>query len=225
MSSTNNSAVLSSVIASLVSSYDVTDPAPIVKARKATAPRAKLARVERSEGGSATVRKIVASPIAVPPVGSLDAAGFLLAMRDAGKIRKENDRGVMVSLTDAAKEKADQIQAIAGFVGYDFGAPHGVQLDKARNAAQSKLRPVSTDSKVAVTVKAFVAGMPNGTERAVKDLQGRIRMADETRIEHECKAEKLPVDSAEHATHMALAAIECERIAHMKRDLALIVGE
>lgn len=223
MSSSNVAMILDSVIGTLVSSYDAKPEAPKASKVRAKAPKApRTAKAEKAP--VAAPRKIVAT-IPVPAVGTLDAAGFLLAIRQAGKIRKANDAGVMITINDPAKEKADQIQAIAAFVGYDFSGAHGVQLDTARRTAQFNLRPVKADSKVAVTVKGFVAGMPNGTAKVVNDLRARIRLATDTMLDHEKEAEKHETDSAEHATHMALATVESERIAHMRRDLANIIGE
>lgn len=223
--SNNTASVLDSVLASLVGSYNVVEEAPVVRQRKASKPRADKVRVVKANNSTQTVVKKVSSGIAVPPKGSLDAPGFLLALREAGKIRKANEAGVMISFTDHIKERADQIQAIAAFVGYDFGGAHGVQLDVARQKARFALRPIKVNSNVTATVAGFVAGMPNGTAKAVSDLQGRIRVATDLMLDQEKLAEKHAVDSGEYATHMALATVERERIAHMRRDLALIVGE
>jgi hypothetical protein len=224
--SSNTASVLDSVLASLVSSYDVKET-PIVKARKAKVngtPIGKV-RVVKASVGTATVKKVIACPIPVPAKGSIDAAGFMMLLREAGKIRKANDAGVMLTVTDSKKEIADQVQAIAGFVGYDFSSAHGMQLDMARQAAMRVLRPVKVESKVAATVSGFVAGMPNGTAKIVGDLQGRIRMATDTMLDQEKLAGNFAEDSAEYATHMALATVERERIAHMRSDLGKILGK
>jgi hypothetical protein len=221
-----SSSILDSVLARMVSSYE--EKAVVAAPRKAKAPRQVLTRVVKAKDSVATapsaVRKIT-STIPVAAVGTLDAAGFLLACRDAGKISKRNDRGILVTLTDSNKARTDQIQAIAAFVGYDFGGALGVQLDSARQKAQYILRPVKADSTVAVTVKAFVAGLPDGTAKIVSDLKARIRMATDTMLDNEKIAEQHERDSAEYATHMALAAVESERLGHMRRDLAAIIGE
>lgn len=224
MSNTNTASVLDSVLSALVGSYSVTESVPVVKARKVSKPRTGTVRVVKAPSGNGMIAKKVSSNIAVPPVGSLDAASFLMALREAGKIRKANDAGIMITLTDSNKEKADQIQAIAGFVGYNFSGAHGAQLDTARQRASFTLRPVKVESKVTATVAGFVAGMPNGSRRAVLDLEGRIRVATDLMLDHEKAAEQHTVDSAEYATSMALATVESERIAHMKRDLGLILG-
>lgn len=226
MSSSNTASILNSVLATLVSSYEEKPETVVVKARRTSTPRVKPAgtvRVVKAANGA--VRKVSAPAIACDPPGTLSAAAFLLALREAGKIEKKNDSGVTVMIVDAAKEKIDQVKAIGAFVGYNFSGAHGTQLDTARQTAQFRLRPVKADSAVAVTVKAFVAGMPDGTAKIVRDLQARIRMATDLMLDHEKEAGKHAEDSAEYATHMALATVESERIAHMRRDLVQIVGE
>lgn len=219
--SNNTAMILDSVLASLVGSYSATEETPVVKARPARKPRADKVRVVKVANSTVTVK--VSSGIPVPPKGSLNAAGFLLALRDAGKIRKANELGVMISFTDHNKERSDQIQAIAAFVGYNFSGAHGVQLDVARQKAHFALRPMKTDSKVTATVAGFVAGMPSGTAKAVRDLEGRIRVATDLMLDLEKKAESFEEGSAERATNLALATVERERIAHMRRDLSQIV--
>lgn len=221
----SNTAILESVLGALVSSYSVSET-PVVVARKASKPRANLVRVVRESSKTVSAPVVKAKGLApnLPKAGTLSAGDFLLALRNAGKINKENAAGVMVTLTDSNKEKTDQINAIAGFVGYNLSEPHGVQLDKARQKAHFTLRPAKTDSKLTATVKGFVAGMPNGTAKAVLDLEGRIRMATDTMLDLEKAAETFPEDSAERATKLALATVESERIAHMRRDLAAITG-
>jgi hypothetical protein len=65
--------------------------------------------------------------------------------------------------------------------------------------------------------------MPNGTEKAVRDLQARIRLATETMLDQEKEASKFAEGTTEYASHMALATVESERIAHMRKDLSKIV--
>ena len=225
MSNTNTALVLESVLAGLVASYDTVEETPKVsKPRKVRA-----ARAEKAPQADAP-RKVVSTIPNLPEKGSLNAAGFLLALQQAGKIRKANEAGIMITLTDSKKEKVDQIAAIAAFVGYNFSGAHGTQLDMARSAAQRELRPVRTESVAVVTVAGYVAGMPNALAVKVNDLKARIRLANETMLDQEKEARKFDTDSeapdaGKYATHMALAAVESERIAHMRRDLANLVGE
>lgn len=225
MSNANNASVLNAVLGSLVSSYSVTEETPVVQVRKASKPRANLVKVQRapSTRGVKVVKSSGVAPT-LPKAGTLDAVAFLAALKVAGKICKENLHGVKVTLTDSNKERTDQVFAIAGFVGYSLSEPHGVQLDKARQKAHFIIRPVKTDSPVAATVKGFVAGMPNGSEREINNLVGRIRMATDTMLDLEKEAEACPEGSTERATKLALATVESERIAHMRRDLETIGG-
>lgn len=216
MSNTN---ILDSIVSSLVSSYNVPEKQVLVRVERA--PR-KTRTVKAESAPKVTSHKIPLATIPVAAKGTLDAAGFLLAIRNAGKIVRSNEAGIPIHLTDAAKERQDQIQAIAAFVGYDFGGAHGTQLDVARQKARFALKPAG-DSKVSATVRGFVSGMPNGTEKAVRDLQGRIRVATETMLDHEKTAGQFAEGTTEYVSHMAMATVESERIAHMRKDLSRIV--
>lgn len=216
--SNNTATVLDSVLSGMVASYTATE-VPVVAVRKARTVKAKPGQVRIVKGAAVSAP----TTIPLPAVGSLDAAGFILALRNAGQIEKKNEAGITVKLHDANKSRLDQIQAIAAFVGYDYQIPLGTQLDRARQKAQFILRPVKTESRVAATVAGYVAGMPNGTEKVVMDLQARIKMAEDTIAELE-KAAEFSTDGTVKATKMALATVESERIAHMRRDLALITG-
>lgn len=216
MSSNNTAMVLDSIVSTLVSSYNVPEKQVLVRVER------KARTVKAEKAPQVTAHKIPLATIPVAAKGTLDAMGFMMALRNAGKVQRSNESGILMTITDPKKEKEDQIQAIAAFVGYDFGGAHGTQLDSARQRARFTLQPAK-GSKVAATVRGFVAGMPNGTEKAVRDLQARIRVATETMLDHEKTASKFAEDTAEYATHMALATVESERIAHMRKDLSKIV--
>ncbi len=231
MSNVNSALVLDSVLAGLVASYDVVveETPKVAKPRKVRESKPRASKAEKAPKTSDAPRKVV--PMTnLPEKGSLNAAGFLLALNQAGKIRKANESGVMITVSDPKKERQDQILAIQAFIGYNFSGAHGTQLDMARSAAQRELRPIKAESKVAVTVAGYVAGMPNATTTKVRDLQARIRLATDTMLDQEKEAGKYGEDSetpdaGKYATHMALAAVESERIQHMRRDLAAILGE
>lgn len=216
MSSNNTAMILDSIVSGLVSSYNVPEKQILVRVER----KPRAVRAEKAPKVSS--HKIPLATIPVPAKGSLDAEGFMMAIRNAGKVQRSNENGILMTITDPTKERQDQIQAIAAFVGYDFGGAHGTQLDSARQRARFTLQP-ARDSKVRATVRGFVAGIPNGTEKAVRDLQARIRVATETMLDHEKEAVKFAEDTAEYATHMALATVESERIAHMRKDLSKIV--
>lgn len=227
MSSSNLSlSVVDSVLAGMVASYEVPVQAE-PKLVRVTASKMRAKREPAAKNGvvakAPSANGSTAQGMDLPKAGSLTAAEFILALRNAGKVEKTNEAGVKVMLGDSIKERKDQILAIAGFVGYSVGTSHGTQLDNARLKAQFILRPMKTESKVSATVSGFVAGMPNGTAKVVNDLQGRIRLATETMLDLEKQAET--ANETERPGLLAMASVESERISHMRRDLTAITGE
>lgn len=217
---TSTATVVDSVLAGLVQSYETID-APqkmvrLVRNSDAKPKKEKKAFKAPSDNGVKPIR-MVPAPLAI--LGSLDAEGFILALRGAGKIHKANDKGVMVAMHDPNKAVLDQKIAIAAYLGYDLNKAHGTQLDQARQKAQFTLRPSKGDSRVAHTVAGFVAGMPDSRAKQITDLQARIRVATETMLDLEKEAEAA-TDETIRATKLTLATVESERIAHMRKDLA-----
>lgn len=129
----------------------------------------KAAAIETAEQ-SATPHdpRLPVTVIEFPAVGTLDARGFLVAMR-------------------RATTRDEQIKAIAGYCGYDRHGDHGAQDLSARMMAQRELRgapaplprPIHTTASAMATVKGYVHGMPDGVATKVADLLGRERLAAE----------------------------------------------
>lgn len=136
-------------------------------------------------------RKAHGLPV-LPTKGSVDAKGFMLAMRNAGQ--RINDQGKRY--TDQSKIRADQILAIASYIGYDHSKNFGPQEQSAREQAKRELsgRPIQGPSRQEVrqaarSMQGFVAGVPDMSAKALADLRGRETFLTESMIEAKKKGE------------------------------------
>ena len=128
--------------------------------------------------------KAMVHGLTMPEKGSLDAKGYLLAVRNAGK--RPNDKGALVF--DKAHERNDLICAIHAYVGYDNRRDFGTQDAEARAKAQRELRggvvpgPTREEKRSAErSMTGFVKGMPAPQQRMVRDLQARAVSLAESR--------------------------------------------
>lgn len=128
--------------------------------------------------------KAMVHGLTMPEKGSLDAKGYLLAVRNAGK--RPNDKGALVF--DKAHERNDLICAIHAYVGYDNRRDFGTQDSEARAKAQRELRggvtpgPTREEKRSAErSMTGFVKGMPAPQQRMVRDLQARAVSLAESR--------------------------------------------
>lgn len=134
--------------------------------------------------------------VTLPERNTLDAKGFLLAARNAGKRFKENG----APFFDKAQERNDLICAIHAYVGYDNRRDFGSQDVEARAKAQRELRGVAPgptrEEKRSVerTLSGFVAGMPQPAQKLLANLRAREQAAVEAMID--AKTEQ---DRATHA--------------------------
>lgn len=137
--------------------------------------RESTARTARTVRAIATVAVLSTAPRAVT-VASSEA--FLSALRVAGK--RPNANGVNVSAGDIVRRE-DEKAAISSFVGYS-SAPHGVQLEQARQRAMAEVNrakgvtPIAT-TRIPATVAGYVAGIPDAEKRRRGDLESRLRLA------------------------------------------------
>jgi alkanesulfonate monooxygenase SsuD/methylene tetrahydromethanopterin reductase-like flavin-dependent oxidoreductase (luciferase family) len=128
----------------------------------------------------------------LPKVGTIDAKAFMLAMRNAGQ--RKNDKGR--TFTDQSKIRADQIQAIAAYIGYDHTKNFGPQEQIARDQAKRELtnRPDHGLSRqeqreVARSLHGFVAGTPDMMAKKLADLRARETFLTESMIDAKKKGE------------------------------------
>lgn len=208
------------VLALLAASYgksadEVVSRIVVRNAPKASKPSklaaVKAAKVEAAEQEASETRPTDPRPAMVvvdlPAKGSLDARAFLIAMR-------------------RATTRDQQIQAIAGYCGYDRHAEHGTQDLAARMAAQRDLRGVKAAPlpahSAAPSGKGYVHGMPDAIATKVGDLLGRERLSAEALSEHDTIAKDESVAMSERTYHAQLALVETGRLAQIRADLAAL---
>lgn len=181
----------------------------------------KVAKGKRvpTEGG------VVPSALDGIKVGSLDAAGFIAALRVAGFVPKvlENGTTIQVPSGDKDRIRADQRNALAAFVGFTT-EPIGVQVSNATRKAQYMLRPsVGSDRRTAdPTLSGYVAGMPDHLAKQIEDLAGRETLAAENLASYEKQAREANAQGDEDMCNLykGLAHLEEARIAEIRKDLA-----
>lgn len=220
--------VTAQVIATLVASYKSemnTAPAmPQSRPSKLAQVKAARAAAEAASPSNHTVEAPkVSTTLSLPPAGSLNAHGFVKAMRQAGLRR--DDAGKLH--TDPSKVRDDKIRAIAAFVGYDvtgaFGAQELQAMAKARHQIQGAPKTTNPFSRCSPIVQGFIAGMPDEQAKCLADLQGRERLATETMLE-QTKLAQQATDLPTRQYHQALAIVEQERLIQIQKDLAALLG-
>lgn len=202
------------VLALLVASYGkntdkVIEQAtrPVVASKPSKLRAIREARDEATETHPVTPQsKPPMTVIALPPTGTHDARGFLLAMR-------------------SAKTRDEMIVAIAGYCGFDRAGDFGGQELAARMKAQREMRgapkalPRPVNSAVP-SVAGFVAGVPDMAARKVLDLLAREKLAAQAISEHEQVAGDESVDAPTRSYHSQLLVVETARLAQIRADLA-----
>ena len=179
------------------------ETAPVVRA--ATLPALRVVRtsakhlVPSTNGQSSKADVISGKP------GSVDAAGFMKAWRNAAN-------------------RDEQIAAIGQYTGYNMTDTFAVNEYKARTAAQKALKPIaSTDAVTEVGQKVTgpnrVQGVPDFTARRINDLLGREQLAAAALVEHELAAANLTEGSTQQLTALGMAEIERERLLAIRSDL------
>lgn len=184
----------------------------------------KAIKAKRNDGSQAAPihNKSNAPGVALPEKGTLDAAGFMTAIKSAGK--RLNDQGV--PYTDQSEVRNDTIKAISAYVGYDTRGSFGAQDVAARQLASRQLGKViakgparAEQKSVERSLAGFVAGLPDTTTRTLADLQGREAASAEAMIQHEKNAEDPTRSELQRMQDKALAAVEAERIASIRIDI------
>jgi hypothetical protein len=128
--------------------------------------------------------KVVAPPtpttrslgVSLPATGTLDAAGFMRAIRIAGQRTTPEGK----TYTDPGQVRGDTIRAIAGYVGYDPRGSFGSQDTAARALASRTLsgRVIggmtrAEQRSAARSLEGYVAGMPNHRMAHLVSLQAQ----------------------------------------------------
>ena len=178
---------------------------------------ARLAQLEAAASESKTIagRGVDARPaepvVALPKAGTVDARGFFLLMR-------------------RAKDRAESINAIASFIGYDMAKDFGSQELVARFTAQKQLKAVAPLAQPVHTAESvigtgFVPGLPNETEKQRLNLQAKERLTAESVAEHEGMAANETLDPSERHYHAQLALVERARLAKIRDDIAHLASK
>jgi hypothetical protein len=182
-------------------------PAVIAPERKLRAVKAPKESDTATTFPSSNGRELVSVPgiaFKLSP-GSYDARGFMIAWR-------------------RAKDRNEQIQAIAGYTGYDnravFSINEYLAMSTAKKALYSHQLTVVENKQ---ETKSYVAGLPDNQLKRISDLVGREKLAADTLIAHELLASNLVEGSAEQLTSLAMADIERERLVSIRADLSQLV--
>ena len=141
--------------------------------------------------------------------GTLDASGFMVAMRSAGK--RLNESGF--PYTAPLEVRGDLIKAIAGYVGYDPRADFGTQETAARAKAQRELSGCkvtagpSTLRNASKSLDGFVAGLPNHHAKALANLLAQRASTVDA------------IAAASAAGDETRLALEQERLSHLRSQI------
>lgn len=200
--SASQEAALSFLVLQHVSEQKAREPIVTVTTVKSKAPKASPAPIPSKPGPIS---------MALPNVGTLDAKGFLLAMR-------------------RATDRNEQIKLIAAFVGYDPNGNFGAQESAARTKANATLNPRADDagptraeSKAASrSVAGFVAGMPQHTQRKLANLMAREIVAADNLIQYEKAGRDMALSQEDRMLADGMAQVERERLAQIREDIANI---
>jgi hypothetical protein len=145
--------------------------------------------------------------VAMPERNTLDAKGFLLACRDAGKRSFEKVNEVTgevhtIVKRDEGKVREDIIKAIHAYVGYDTSRDFGSQDNEARAKANREASgrvvvagPTREEQRSAArSMAGYVKGMPLPAQKLLANLRARGQAAAEAMIDA-----KSPEEKATHA--------------------------
>jgi len=145
---------------------------------KAETPR-PIERQGRRETTTDNTGKPLIHGISLPKKGTLDARGFLVAMRSAGlRVSKEGAKFI-----DPSEVRNDSIQNIAAYCGYDSRQNYGPQELAAKSKANLELRPIKVNPNEVwrrsgtpeVRPDGYTKGIPDMVARRVAHLEGRER--------------------------------------------------
>ena len=139
----------------------------------------------------------------MPERNTLDAKGFLLACRDAGKrsFEKVNEvTGEVVTLVkrDESKVREDIIKAIHAYIGYDqsrdFGSQDTAARAKANREASGRVvlpgKDRAEEKAANRSLAGYVHGMPLPAQKLLANLRAREQAAAEAMIDAKTEEER-----------------------------------
>ena len=146
---------------------------------------------------------------ALPEAGSLSAQDFIVAMR-------------------RAKNRDDQVRAIAGYVGYSTTELFGTQEMNARLSANRAITPHKTlnftmpkeEHNAWRSVAGTVAGMPDDSAKRLANLQAQERETTDERCKWIADYNNESLAWKDRITAKGLFDVAGERLESIRRDIA-----
>jgi len=200
-------------------SYKTPDkPQPIITVQNGPIGRSAKPQKPRDVGSKSSIESPKPTIVA-PPKGSLTPEGFLLALRNAGM--RKNNHGVLIR--HPLWIHSDEQIAIAAYLGYEWGEPHGIQLEGARRKATFDVSQYKGRiySRCTPSIDGFIAGMPDLVNKHEEDLMAREREVANAMIAYE-KEYATSKDGEQRRILQGKALIERERLRVIKEDLVVI---
>jgi hypothetical protein len=186
-------------------------------------PSKKQAKAEAARKGEVKApihNKPAVFGVAMPERNTLDAKGFLMACRDAGKrgFEKVNEVTGEVSVVvkrDESMVREDLISAIHAYVGFDKGRDFGSQDFDARTKANREASgrgvgngPTREEARAAArSMSGFVAGMPLPAQKLLANLKARETAAVDAYIDAKTEADKAAHQTMLTAIRKAIAEL------------------
>lgn len=161
---------------------------------------------------------LVPKHVPLPKPGTLDAAGFFFALKNAG-MRRHSETGRLIRHPTLIQ--TDEKLAIAAYVGYEWGKPFGDQLESARHRARFDLKPEKAKKHCrgfSPTIAGFIAGCPDLFERHIENLRAREQQALDLTLGYE-RAEVEAQSEHEKLLLRGKALVERERLSVIRQDL------
>lgn len=159
----------------------------------------------------------------LPAKGTLDAAGFMAAIKAAG--RRFNDKGF--PYTDHGQVREDTIKAIAAYIGYDPRGNFGAQDIAARAQAQKELGANKVKAfpegkalrNASHSLGGYVSGIPDTQAKAIAHKRAQAENCLQAIIQHDSAALDMTRSEAERRLSEGLAQLEREKLTHIHTDL------
>jgi hypothetical protein len=198
-------------------------------AQEAAAKRAANPKPKKERKAEPRVLKVQGLGFTLPERGTLDAAGFVAAIRRAGR-RLDQDGH---PYTDQRCVREDTIKAIHAFyyviqhnvkvpVGFDIRQDFGAQERAAMTLAQQTLNTgkklAPAPSRPSNSLRGFVAGLPDETTKKLEDLRGRYLEAVSKMIAHEKEASEATSQESKLLSE-GMAQLEQERARAIMGDI------
>lgn len=230
----NTSTPIDSALAFILSSYQTTDQSHIVQAV------VKAGKVSRVKG---TALPNLAAEVKVPSTNGAKSKGVESTTVQSSQparpalvlpVKGTYDAKAFLCTIRKAKTRDESIQAIAGYVGWNPGESFAAQDFAARAQALREMRNQSAGKfdvsgptrqeahRAALSVKGYVAGMPNHTTKVTADLLGRERLAYDE-IKSLRKKQEDAQSETERTLYAGLILVEEERITYIQKEIARLV--